>query len=228
MKTPRFLLAACISLALTFTFSCSSDDGNDSPPAPAQSSSSNDGGGSSSSGGGGSSSSGGSNSSSSDGSSSSSDAIVSSSSSVVEQSSSSSGNEQGNYFNPDITYGTLSYGGKSYRTVQIGDQTWIAENLNHAVAGSKCLGEDGEVYVGWNVETGEWTFITTLSAAEVQANCAKYGRLYDWATAMDLDSSCNTNTCSDQVQPKHRGICPSGSFNPYGIGKESSIFPIIL
>jgi len=82
MKTPRFLVAACISLALAFTFSCSSDSSDD--PAPVQSSSSDGGGGSSSSGGGGSSSSGGGGSSSSDdgGGSSSSDAVASSSSSV--------------------------------------------------------------------------------------------------------------------------------------------------
>jgi len=84
MKTPRFLLAVCISLVLAFTFSCSSDSSDDPPPTPVQSSSSDDGGDSSSSGGGGSSSSGGGgSSSSSDGSSSSSsDVVVSSSSSV--------------------------------------------------------------------------------------------------------------------------------------------------
>jgi uncharacterized protein (TIGR02145 family) len=43
-----------------------------------------------------------------------------------------------------------------------------------------------------------------------EANCDKYGRLYDWATAMNLPSSCNFNTCASQVQFKHRGICPEG------------------
>jgi len=41
-------------------------------------------------------------------------------------------------------------------------------------------------------------------------NCTKYGRLYDWATAMALDTSCNKKSCASQISAKHRGICPSG------------------
>jgi len=61
----------------------------------------------------------------------------------------------------------------------------MAENLNYAVAGSKCYDND-------------------------PANCDKYGRLYDWATAMALPPSCNENSCSGQMQQPHQGICPSG------------------
>ena len=61
----------------------------------------------------------------------------------------------------------------------------MAENLDYAVAGSKCYNND-------------------------PANCDKYGQLYDWATAMNFPSNCNSNYCSNQIQSPHRGICPSG------------------
>ena len=104
--------------------------------------------------------------------------------------------------------GSVTYEGQTYKTVKIGAQTWMAENLNYNVSGSKCFGEGGTAYI-YDEETDD-DIEKTLSGAEVQANCLKYGRLYDWSTAMGLPSSCNWSGCSSQIQSNHRGICPIG------------------
>jgi uncharacterized protein (TIGR02145 family) len=96
------------------------------------------------------------------------------------------------------TYGFVTYNGKTYKTVVIGTQTWMAENLNHNVADSKCYGEGG--YLDDN---------QILTNDEIQANCDTYGRLYNWVRAMNLPNDCNSSTCSNQISTKHKGICPT-------------------
>jgi len=72
--------------------------------------------------------------------------------------------------------------GKVYVYVTIGTQTWMAENLAYEAKGSRCYGEGGKIYVGYDYDT-KTTIDSALSDAEIQANCEKYGRLYDWETA---------------------------------------------
>jgi len=89
-------------------------------------------------------------------------------------------------------YGSVTYEGQTYKTVVIGTQTWFQRNLNYAVAGSKCDGDDGKF------------------KDENTNYCDTYGRLYNWATAMALPDSCNSKICSGQINAKHKGICPAG------------------
>jgi uncharacterized protein (TIGR02145 family) len=82
---------------------------------------------------------------------------------------------------PPVSTFTDSRDGKVYKIVKIGSQVWFAENLNYAAEGSVCYGEGGTVAM----ENGQFfSPPKILSPDEVQTNCAKYGRLYNWETAL--------------------------------------------
>lgn len=111
------------------------------------------------------------------------------------------------YVDPStVVTGTMtdSRDGQTYKTVKIGNQVWMAENLNYAYTGVLYNNS------GYTSDSTSWCF------SNDPANCIKYGRLYTWAAAMDSVGTWSTNgkDCGYGVQctPIYpvRGICPEG------------------
>jgi uncharacterized protein (TIGR02145 family) len=75
--------------------------------------------------------------------------------------------------------------GKEVLTVHIGDQVWMAKNLDVDAPGSFCYKRKIE-------------------------NCSKYGRFYTWTSAMKLSDGYVAKSAQDSVKRVHRGVCPVG------------------
>ena len=101
----------------------------------------------------------------------------------------------------ETIYGTLfdERDKKTYKTVVIGSQTWMAQNLNYR-------------YKRFESEIDSVSFCYD----DDPANCNSFGRLYLWAAAMDSAGIFSTNgvacglgrNCSP-IYPV-RGVCPEG------------------
>ena len=93
--------------------------------------------------------------------------------------------------------------GQTYKTVKIGDQIWMAENLNYAY-----------VKVPYEFEELTSDSISWCNDND-SANCVKFGRLYTWAAVMDSVGvwSESGKGCGNGVEclpvPPVRGICPN-------------------
>ena len=86
-----------------------------------------------------------------------------------------------------------------YKTVTIGTQTWMAENLNYAYKGKTSTFDS-----------------SSFCYDDDPTNCSKYGRLYLWSAAMDSAGtwSANGKGCGNGkfCLPTYpvRGVCPEG------------------
>ena len=82
--------------------------------------------------------------------------------------------------------------GKSYKCATIGDQTWMAENLNYE------YNVNGVTY-------GNWCYNDSVKY------CTQYGRLYAWGVAMDsATTGCGYGKICTVPNERIQGICPLG------------------
>ena len=103
-------------------------------------------------------------------------------------------------------YGTLTddRDGQTYKTVKIGEQWWMAENLNYRYI--------QQTYNGGEGDSSSYCYDND------PANCEKYGRLYLWSAAMDSAGIIPGNTANgcgywdncNLGNVKVRGVCPEG------------------
>ena len=113
-----------------------------------------------------------------------------------------------------VKYSTLTddRDGKTYKTVKIGEQWWMAENLNYLYSLSMAVSD-----------------FSNYCRDNLLENCDDYGRLYRWAVAMDSAGlwSSNGKGCGFEVtcSPTYpvRGICPRGWHLPSYVEFEKLI-----
>ena len=131
------------------------------------------------------------------------------SSSSVQETSSSSSEESSSSSFVGCIMGSLydDRDGKTYKTVKIGEQEWMAENLNYDVQNYESS------YRSWCYDNKDG------KDGEVD-NCQKYGRLYRWSVVIDSLTLANDSaiTCGCRksgegtctIPDKWKGICPNG------------------
>lgn len=103
------------------------------------------------------------------------------------------------YLNPAFEYGELldARDNKVYRTIEIGSQVWMAQNLDFYDSSDATLRGQTHCYY------------------DSLAFCETYGRLYTWSAAMGFDNAYNSRLTEEgMIQAPHRGVCPEGFHLP--------------
>jgi len=87
-------------------------------------------------------------------------------------------------FNPSVIYGSLTdQDGNTYKTVTIGSQTWMAENLRTTKYRNGDNIPEVTDSIAWvNLSTGAYCNYQNTNSLET---IATYGRLYNWSTLND-------------------------------------------
>lgn len=122
-----------------------------------------------------------------------------------------------NLHNPDLNYGSMTdQEGNQYKTIKIGNQIWMAENLNTGIYRNGDLIihaiNDNEWYQ--SIDTiGKWCYYNNEGP---DGYACPFGKLYNWLTVSDSRKLCPAgwhvpsnkewNTLVGYLDPQEKGI----------------------
>lgn len=107
---------------------------------------------------------------------------------------------------------TLACAERVYKTTIIGEQVWMAENLAYLpLRHGESFPSGTWVYevlgqINYNPDDQE-----TLDAVRLTDDYERFGTVYNWFAAMQLDSMTSDNFYEDK---QHQGVCPNGWYLP--------------
>lgn len=109
--------------------------------------------------------------------------------------------------NPNIDYGELidERDGKTYKTVKIGNKTWMAQNLDFRGYKTSSM-QDSSIVA--NIKGRN-----RVCYKDSTKYCDVCGSMYNWKAAMNLNIAAvdyDSASIAALIQKQHQGICPEG------------------